>query len=156
MREIPLSRGLVAYVDDADYEWLSLVNWHAHVDGYAVRNVTSPDGKRTLQLMHRVILGIPNGDKTCVDHINLNRSDNQRSNLRSCNRSDNGANRRALRSNSSGYKGVSWHKHSGKYVAKIRKNGVVKTLGYFTDPAQASERYNTAADEIHGSFARSN
>jgi hypothetical protein len=154
MKEIPLSRGLVAYVDDEDYDLVSAFKWHAHIDGYAVRNTPRDGGGRTLILMHRAILGLESGRGVFVDHVNMNRADNRRCNLRPCNRSDNGANRHMLKNNTSGYKGVSWHKHSGKYIAKIRKNGVVKSLGYFHDPLAASHAYLAAASEIHGAFSR--
>lgn len=53
------------------------------------------------------------------------------------------------RSNSSGYRGVAWHKHTQKYVARINFKGKSYSLGYFDDPAKASEAYETAKTRMH-------
>jgi hypothetical protein len=85
MREIPLTQGKVTLVDDADYEWLSMWRWE-YQSGYAVRK---EDG-RTIR-MHREITDCPPGFD--VDHINRNRLDNRRSNLRVVTRWGNNLNR---------------------------------------------------------------
>src|SRR5687767_1877850 len=89
MKQIPTSRGFFALVDDADYEWLSKMRW-SYVNGYAVRNGTN---------MHRLITSAPVGMD--VDHIDRNRLNNQRSNLRVCTHKENMqniANRRDVKS----------------------------------------------------------
>lgn len=76
MREIPISKGKYAIVDDTDFEWLSRFKWHVDSDGSARKN-GKPGEPR---LMHRLITDAPAGKE--VEHINRNRLDNRRSNLR--------------------------------------------------------------------------
>jgi len=78
MREILLSRGHVALVDDADFDWLSRSKWHCSNDGYAVSGVV---------VMHRLIMDAPDGME--VDHIDRNKLNNRRSNLRVCTHAEN-------------------------------------------------------------------
>lgn len=155
MKEMPLTRGLVALVDDADYEWLSEHKWTASKKGYAIRVVKHPKipGKRITVWMHRLIMGLDREDPREVDHWDENKANNQRRNLRIANQSQNQHNRGAYANNKSGYKGVSWYKNYGKWRASIKINGVVKFLGYFDDPKIAHEAYCAAARVHHGEFA---
>ena len=89
-----------------------------------------------------------------IDHINMNRSDNRRDNLRHATLSENNRNRAKQSNNTSGYKGVTFHCRTGKYQAKICINKRRISLGYFDDPSIASEAYQQAAKEHHGEFAR--
>jgi hypothetical protein len=100
MKEIPLTQGYVALVDDEDYGRVSLYKWYAHKDPssdpnrpliYAQRSSRRPDGKRFTLLMHRFILGDSGPD---IDHWDRNGLNNQRGNLRACNQSQNNANGR--------------------------------------------------------------
>jgi hypothetical protein len=88
-----------------------------------------------------------------IDHRDLNRSNNSIGNLRCATRSQNGANRRALKNNSSGHKGVSWYRWSGKWKASIKKGRVIH-LGYFDTKEAAAAAYREAAIQYHGEFAR--
>jgi hypothetical protein len=83
--------GKYAIVDDEDYDNLSKFNWH-YSDGYAARNTWRSDGKFKSFRMHRVIAHPP--DNMLVDHINGNRLDNRKKNLRVCNYSENAQNQR--------------------------------------------------------------
>src|SRR4030066_2184242 len=112
MKEIKLTRGKVAIVDDEDYEWINQWKWHCNGQGYAERHCDIP-GKRTMIKMHRLILNTPNGMET--DHINHNRLDNRKSNLRVRTRSQNAINTPIRSSNTSGKKGVDWKKNVGKW-----------------------------------------
>jgi hypothetical protein len=156
-REIPLTQGQVALVDEADYEWLSQWKWCAQymasVKGfYAVRGVKK-DGKCTSIPMHRFILGLQKGDKLQADHVNRDTLDNRRSNLRSCTRSENNQNKSAQSNNSSGFKGVCFDKRKGKWKAEIKTQGKRMFLGYRDNPKDAHALYVAAAYEHHGSFA---
>lgn len=154
MREIPLTRGLVALVDDGDFEWLSQWKWHADKDNYVKRNVTTSKKpyRQTRVLMHREILGLEYGDPREGDHINLNRLDNRRSNLRVCTRRQNEYNKGPRIDNTSGYKGVSFYKRTRKWMARILDNGKRRYLGSYETPQEAYEAYKCAAKIIHGDF----
>lgn len=108
MREIQLTQGKVAIVDDDDYEGLSIHRWYAAKYGrnwYALRS--GSDGK---VYMHRHILGLRKGDPLEVDHKNRESLDNRRENLRACTRQQNTRNRRGRKNTSSKHKGVAWKK----------------------------------------------
>lgn len=154
-REITLTKGKVAIVDAADYEWLSQWNWMYGGRGYAVRSTRESGRKRTL-LMHRLILSTAEGMYT--DHINGDRLDNRRSNLRACTNAENGMNRGKQCNNTSGFKGV-YFKSDGNWQAwqaRINSNGKRIILGYFKTPEEAAIAYNEASLRVHGEFARSN
>ena len=106
-------------------------------------------GKKVL--MHRVIKNAPKSHY--VDHINHNTLDNRQSNLRLCNNSGNITNRNAPKNNSSGYKGVSKCKATGKWKAYISKDNKRYYLGGFDTKEKAAEEYNIHAIKLHGEFA---
>lgn len=153
MKEIPLSQGLFATVDDADFDWLNQWKWHAAKIGknfYAVR----ADGKfpfRKNTYMHAEIMNTPKGMKT--DHVDLNGLNNTRNNLRVCTHSQNQQNRNRLPNNTSGYKGVSWNKRSKKWQAHISVDNKLIGLGRFSDIKDAALAYNKAAKNFYGEFA---
>ena len=89
-----------------------------------------------------------------IDHINGVKDDNRWSNLREATRSQNGRNSKTPKTNTSGYKGVSWYKQKGKYRAKIKHNGKPIHLGYFDTAEAASRAYQRAARKYHGEFRR--
>jgi hypothetical protein len=153
MKEIPLTKGLVALVDDEDYEWLSKMKW-CDSHGYAVRRARLNDNpsKKYIQQMHRAIVGLGYGEKRFVDHIDGNGLNNQRSNLRIANDAENGWNRSANKNNKSGFKGVSLHQ-SGKWIAQICASRNRLYLGLFVTPEEAHEAYRAAAAKMHGEFA---
>ena len=155
MKEIPLTRGLIALVDDADFDELSLHKWYANEDGYAVRNAPHPTkpGRRIVINMHRQIFGLEYGDKMRVDHRDEKKANNQRYNLRLATPSQNQCNIGRQSNNTSGFKGVSWHKKNRLWHARIKIGGKCKSLGYFRTPEAAHAAYCSAAAEIHGEFA---
>jgi hypothetical protein len=157
VKHIPLSRGMTALVDNADYDWLNQWSWYAFKNSnrfYAVRNIQLPDGRRTTVYMHRAILTAPTG--TEVDHQDGDGLNNQRSNLRLATHSQNCCNRGIPSTNTSGFKGVTWHKPSGKWRAYIKVDGYARNLGGFADINDAAAAYDTAALRYHQSFARTN
>ena len=88
-----------------------------------------------------------------IDHINGVRSDNRLCNLREANNSQNNMNRPRQSNNTTGYKGVSYHKQTNRFHAVIRARGVTKSLGYHKTAEEAFEEYVKAAKELHGEFA---
>jgi hypothetical protein len=154
---IELTKGCRALVDAEDYERLNAFKWYAHKhrDGsmYAVR-MTRIEGKQHTVQMHREILGLTRGDKRKGDHENGDTLDNRRENLRVATNAQNGANRVRLDPrNASGFLGVTWHKTHQKWAASIKVNGTSRHLGYFTDPKEAAQAYNIAAQKHFGEFA---
>ncbi len=96
--------------------------------------------------------GCPNGK--VVDHIDHDTLDNQRINLRICTRSQNGMNRK--KDSGIKFKGVTFHKRAGKFMAQIYMNGKKYYLGVFETPEEAAMVYDKKARELHGEFALTN
>lgn len=154
-QSILLTQNKYAVVDDDDYVNLSQYHWYFGGDGYAVRTRQKNEGKRSIIKMHRWILSAPKGFD--VDHINGNRLDNRKCNLRVCNRSQNNANRHMLPHNkSSQYKGVCWRNHANAWKAYIKINRLQIHLGYFKSETDAAKMYNFAAKHLFGEFAHLN
>lgn len=158
MKEIPLTRGMVALVDDEDYEMLAQYRWCVKACGsrlfYAVRALAGNGGKQHV-VMHRVLLNpLPGFD---VDHVDGNGLNNQRSNMRVATRQQNIANKRISSRNTSGFKGVSLHRASGKWQVFLRiPNGKNKNLGNYETREEAARVYDDAARKWNGQFARLN
>ena len=123
------------------------------VDGRGYRKVSI---RRTKFYLHRLAFLYMNGEwpKAQVDHINLVKSDMRWSNLREATRSQNYGNRDAYANNSSGFKGVWWHKQCQKWAAEIRVNRKGIKLGLFDSPTAAHSAYVAAAQKYFGEFAR--
>ena len=157
MAVITTAKGDQILVDDEDYEWLSGFVWFIRSSGsgkvrYAEKNDSIGEGRRTKQRMHRLLLGFEYGDRRFVDHINGNGLDNRKENLRVCTRTQNTWNQGISSANTSGYKGVSYHKGKGKWQAGISVNSKRKHLGMFETPEQAHQAYCDAAKAMHGEF----
>jgi len=145
----------VALVDDEDYDYLNQWTWRTNASGYACRKTTNKQRKCITFFMHRVIMAIV--DPTInIDHINDNKLDNQRSNLRCATRSQNTGNQRKLTKASSKYKGVSVYTKTHKWQAQINCNKQHYYLGLFATEIEAARAYNKKAVELFGAFARLN
>jgi hypothetical protein len=114
-------------------------------------NIRLSDGRRTALTIHRLLLGLTYGDKREGDHVNLNRLDNRRINLRVVTRAQNSQNRPVMH-HTSRYRGVSWYKKLQKWVAKGVKDGRQIHLGYFDDEEEAY-RTSLAFRKEHMPFA---
>ena len=159
MKEITLTKGFVAKVDDEDFEWLNQWRWTAfertdhHI--YAVRSAYDKEtGKSTTIRMHRLIMGVTD-PKVFIDHEDTDTLNNQKYNLRETTNSQNQMNC-VSRIGVSKHKGVSFNKNSGKWTARIMKEGKRKSLGSFNDETQAMIAYNDAAKILFNNFARLN
>lgn len=153
MKQIPLTRGLFALVDDEDFEWLSQFKWSAAKSGityYAVRWVNGNN-----KSMHRIILNI-NSRNIYGDHINGNGLDNRRENIRICNPKENARNRGLNSSKTCSFKGVHWDKKKRFWCASIKIDYKTIFLGLFYSPEEAAIAYDQAAIKYHGEFAKIN
>lgn len=149
-KEIPLTRGRVALVDDEDFDELSKYSWYCSRSGYAARderNLARTEG--AVVYMHKQL--VQSDDK--VDHINRNKIDNRKENLRPATNAENLSNRPMQVNNRSGYKGVSWSKVSGKWASEITVKGKKYYLGLFDDKHDAARMYNFWALDLLGEFA---
>ncbi len=159
MKQIPLTRGLCAEVDDADYDWLSQWKWFARQavhTFYAARNFRVAEGNPRTELMHRVILGLQPGDKQESDHRDGRGLNNQRSNLRICSVAQNQQSRRNQKVGTSRYKGVYLHSNYHKWVSRIVVNKKRIHLGCFDSETDAAIVYDLAASKYFGEFALTN
>lgn len=157
MKEIPLTRGQVALVDDENYEMLNKHNWQAlksYKCWYAQRTV-KVDGKRKPIMMHRFILGLPSSRFPQTDHKNGNGLDNRKANLRICSPSENCFNRGKKSLSSSKYKGV-YRVRNGKWAAHIKISSKDFHLGRYDREEYAARVYDAAARRHYGEFARTN
>lgn len=156
MKTIPLTQGLVAKVDDDDYEELSKYKWYAV--GHKGQEYAARCGKRNEThhiRMHRVLLHAPNGLQ--VDHINGDRLDNRKSNLRLATQAENSRNRcKFPKPALSRYKGVTYHKRDKVWQASIKVSGKQIYIGSFCTEKEAAAAYNEAALRYHGPYARLN
>lgn len=158
MKEILLTQGKVALVDDEDYEYLNQWKWHAYKcrnTYYAGRNSSRKNPPKRIIQMHRIILGLTDGN-ILIDHQDHNGLNNQRNNLRKATKAQNQQNSLSFRKSTSIYKGVVKHKNHGKWQAQIAKEGKHFYLGVFNTQKDAAIAYNTAAKELHGEFAALN
>lgn len=157
MKNVELTQGYVAVVDDSDYERVSKHKWHALITCnlvYAARNVTV-HGKRKKSLMHRELSCCPN--ECVVDHINGNTLDNRTENLRLASFRENAANRSKInKSATSIYRGVYYDTARRRWRSQIKTSGKNKFLGHFTSEIDAAKAYDNAARTEYGDFARTN
>lgn len=146
---IPLTRGKFALIDSDDCDRVAETNWHFHHSGYALRHRNN----EKKQYMHRFIMGEPVG--FLVDHINGNKLDNRKSNLRICTVHQNQMNQHVRARGTSHYKGVRL-RQSGRWAAYIKAWNKTYWLGTYDTEIEAAMAYNEKARELHGEFANIN
>lgn len=146
MKEITLSDGSVMMVDDDSFDFVNRWKWKRHVNGYACR--TGWDKERqtwTCILVHRLLMGETASRQIVIDHINGNKLDNRKENLRIVSQTQNNYNRHVIDSrNTSGFTGVSWDKARGKWMAKTKHNGKIVYIGRY----ESAEAANLAYQEV--------
>lgn len=149
MKIIKMESGEKIKVDDADYESLTKQKWY-NFRGYALRW----QGRRIFY-MHRVIMDVAWDNDLVVDHINGDKLDNRRSNLRMATRSQNAQNRPASYhpNKTSKYKGVGWITHMGKWRTRIQIEGKRQTIGFYENEDDAALAYNETARKLYGKNA---
>lgn len=156
-KEIALTKGKVAIVDEGDYERLNQHKWHALPAKrafYAVRNVPCKGSKRRYSYvyMHKEIVQPPEG--MMVDHKDGDGLNNRRENLRLATGAQNSQNRSPYLKKSSKFKGVTWKKNIRKWQARITVDGKLMSLGYYNHEETAAIAYNNAANDMFGEFAK--
>ena len=132
MKKIKLTKGKFALVDNKDFDWLNQWTWCLNSNGYAVRDVGGRKNKKRI-LMHRLLNKTPKGLST--DHVNRNKLDNRKSNLRTVTQSQNILNAKLSKNNKSGYNGVTWYKN--RWVARIKINYKSIYLGRYKSLKEA-------------------
>lgn len=148
MKQIPLTRGKFALVDDSDFEYLNQFKWHFG-GGYATRW----GGENCHNLfMHRQIVNAPL-DKQ-VDHINSNPLDNRRENLRICTPAENHRNR--IGRNKFSFKGVYKTRRKNGFMSSISNHYKTQYIGFYKTEKLAALAYNKKAIELFGEFAKLN
>lgn len=153
VKKIPLTQGKFALVDDEDFEYLMQWKWY-FCNGYAKRVKYLGGGRHNEKkehiFMHRIINNTPKGILT--DHINGDKLDNRKINLRSCTNEQNVHNsRKPKRKNlTSRYKGV--YRGKSSWIAQIRINKKLSYIGSFKTEIEAAEAYNNKTLEIRGEF----
>lgn len=152
MRQIKLTGGGFTTVDDDNYEHLSRWKWQLGNRGYPMRACPNSSGKVTTLTIHSVVMGKKDGFE--IDHIDGDKTNNQRSNLRFATRGQNRANSRLGKNNKSGYRGV--RLKDKKWVAQITVLGKNIYLGRFEIKEDAALAYNSAAEFFHKEFATLN
>jgi hypothetical protein len=160
-KQIPLTQGQFAIVDEQDFSWLSTWKWLAQWNPktstfYAARKTGSScaggiDRRRAI-LMHREILNC-HGDEL-VDHKDWDTLNNRRENLRVASNSQNMRHSKARKSSTHGFKGVTWFNSPQKWGARIITNSKGRIfLGLAGSKIEAARVYDKAAIREHGEFA---
>lgn len=128
---IKLTQNKFAIVDNKDFEYLNQWKWnYDKITGYAKRHI-----KNKSIYLHRIINNTP--QNLFTDHINRNKLDNRKCNLRTCEKVLNQRNQKICKTNTSGYKGVSWSKSAKKWQSFIFKDNKKINLGFFIDKIDA-------------------
>ena len=135
MKKIKLTQNKFALVDDEDFEWLNQWKWFLSWNGYAIRKqhirISLNKYKSKTIRMHRLINKTP--DNLFTDHIDRDKLNNQKNNLRTANKRINSINRDRNKNNTSGYRGIYWDKFNKKWRSEIKINGIKISLGRYID-----------------------
>jgi hypothetical protein len=153
MAQIKLSKSKeFAIVDADDIEKLPKCPWRLNAYGYVVGYIKISKYVYSQPFIHRVIINCPHG--FAIDHINGDKLDNRKCNLRIVTAQQNKMNSSVYKNNKSGFKGVNLE--GRKYRATIKLNGKKMHIGLFETPEQAAKAYDEIAKNIFGEYARLN
>lgn len=163
-KNILLTQGKVAIVDNEDYESIVQHKWFAHkktrrLSRYYAERQVRYSKKQVLVGMHRDIMGLIIGDGLQIDHVNGDGLDNRRSNLRVCTQAQNSANSRGRISRRlCKFKGLQYKNRllTKPWLARITCNGKCHYLGYFATEEEAARVYDRKAVDLFGEFAHTN
>ena len=150
MKKIPLTKGKFTIIDKEDFERVNRWKWQI-TTGYATKSASEVNPYRA---MHRLILNCSINQE--VDHINGNRLDNRKINLRLATRRQNCMNRPKQKNNTSGYKGVFWQPQLNRWWARIKIDGEYLSLKTYKTKEEAAVAYDKAAFKNYGEFAHLN
>lgn len=154
MKLIPLTNSSLSAIVDDDFDFFFKENW-CELKGFAARSeyLGKINGKykNSIIFMHRKIINAPKGLQ--VDHINHNKLDNRKSNLRLCSNQENSRNMRGKKKRSGQFKGVSWDSENSKWRARIRTADGNKNIGRYLCEIAAARAYDDAARLYFGEFA---
>lgn len=145
----------IALIDLEDVWVLDDISWWTTLLKNGKHQAINGSRGKTKHILHRLIMGVTDS-KQQIDHINNNVLDNRKSNLRICNNIQNSTNKPKYKSNTSGYKCVSWSVTSKKWRAYIVVNDKQKHLGVFENKHDAARAYNKAAIELFKEYAQLN
>lgn len=139
-------------IDLCDLDNVKNIAWTIDPRGYVVGR---PSETKSSVTLHRWIMAEGNPGIKTIDHIDGNKLNNKRGNLRQCSQAENSRNTRLAKNNSSGFKGVSLDVN-GKWRARIWKDRKEIRIGTFSKIEDAVAAYDKAALELHGEFASPN
>lgn len=147
--QIKLTKGAITIVDSEDYDRLSQHKWYLHAKGYACRDEGGRKNRKNILMQHEIMGG------KGIDHINRNKLDNRKQNLRFATPSQNSHNLSRYKNNTSGYIGVSkttW----GKWHAYVWNKSKRIHIGYFYTPEDAAKARDEIVIKLHGEYANLN
>lgn len=158
-KKIYLNKTIYTLVDNEDYHFLNQWNWSLSINGYAFRQPYIKKSERInnkkyekMIFLHRLVMDC--SDNLSVDHINHNKLDNRKSNLRNVSHLVNMNNMSKHKDNKSGYKGVfqNYHEVTRKKIwrARLTFNGIVFELGLYETPKEAHNAYIKKSIELRG------
>jgi hypothetical protein len=160
MKRIPLTKGYFALVDDEDFDYLNQWKWQFN-SGYANRvqyeRIDRGIYRNKSIRMHRDLMSAPNNMQ--VDHIDGDKLNNQKANLRICTAAQNSRNRRPHVDGTSEFKGVYYDKKTRstrKWKAQITLDYKNYNIGRFSTQEEAAAAYDRKSIELHGEYGRRN
>lgn len=149
-------KGEPFYFDLEDYDKIKNYTWHYDKDKYVVACYTKPDGTDSTIKMHRIIMDLLELSDVDPDHIKHINYDNRKSQLRKATQSQNNMNTKIPKTNTSGYKGVSFNKEKKKYEAYIKINKKRIHLGYYNTAEEGNIARKKAEEKYFGKWSYDN
>lgn len=146
MKEVFVSPGSIALVDDDQFERVKKIKWYLSQHGYALSGGSKSFGIKPFTKMHRFIYGAEDG--VMLDHRDGNKLNNQRGNLREATKEQNIHNQKKRTGTNNNYKGTNFVKRLGLWQSRCRMNHEDYFLGYFKSEIAAAYAYNKKALEL--------